>query len=76
LEFLTCAVDSISFKSSVACTYKATNHICTGGIHMAVVSVQFTLIDVCTETNEQSLISDREKHRLCMYITPSAYLCQ
>ena len=41
---------------------------------MAVVSVQFTLIDICTETNEQSLISDREKHMLCMYVHHSICL--
>ena len=46
-KLLTCAVDSISFKSTVASTYKATNHISTGGIHMAIVCVPFTLINVC-----------------------------
>ena len=45
---LTCAVDSIAYKSTVAFTLKATNHISTGGIHMAVVYVQFTIINVCT----------------------------
>ena len=48
-NFLTCAVDSSSFKSTVACTYKATNHISTGGVHMAIVCVPLTLINVCTE---------------------------
>ena len=46
-ELLTCAVDSISIKSIVAYAYKATDHISTGGIHMAVVHIQFTLINVC-----------------------------
>ena len=43
----TCAVDSISFKSAVTCAYKATNDIRTGGVHMAVVCVPFTLTNVC-----------------------------
>ena len=43
----TCAIYSISIKSIVACAYKITNHISTGGIHMAVVYAQFTLINVC-----------------------------
>jgi len=46
-ELLTCAVNSISIKSIVACAYKATNHISAGGVHMAVVCAQFTLINVC-----------------------------
>ena len=45
-ELLTYAVDSISIKSIVACAYKTTNHIDTGGIHMAVVHIQFTFINV------------------------------
>jgi len=46
-KLLTCAVNSIAIKSIVACAYKTTNHISTGGILMAVVYAQFTLINVC-----------------------------
>jgi len=45
-ELLTYAVHSISTKSIVACAVKSTNHIDTGGIHMAVVHIQFTFINV------------------------------
>jgi len=43
---LTYAVDSISIKSIIACAVETTNHIDTGGIHMAVVHIQFTFINV------------------------------
>ena len=44
---LTCAVDSISLKSSVAGTLKAANSISAGGIDVTVVQFQVTLIYVC-----------------------------
>ena len=48
-EVLTCAVDSISFKIDCCmciCIQSYTNHISTGGIHMAVMYVQFILMSI------------------------------
>jgi len=45
-KLLTCAVHSISIKSIVACADKATNHISTCAVHMAVVHIQLTFINV------------------------------
>ena len=51
---LTCAVDSISLKTSIAGTFKASIGVIAGGIFMAVVQLMYALIkiyiDVCMHT--------------------------
>ena len=46
---LTCTVDSISTKTSIADTLKATNGVITGGIFMAVINFSCTVINICNE---------------------------
>ena len=60
IGYLTCAVRSISFKSIIARAFKAANHISTGGIHSAVVCIQFALINICYKKDQQLLLSARE----------------
>ena len=47
---LTCAVDSISLKASITGTLKATKGVIAGGIHVTVVHLSFTLINIYKAT--------------------------
>jgi len=60
---LTYTVDSISFKSNIAGTHKATKHISTGGIHMTIVHIQFTFINVCQKKNQQVTLLCQENQQ-------------
>ena len=46
---LTCTVDPISTKTSIADALKATNGVITGGIFMAVINFSCTVINICNE---------------------------
>ena len=43
---LTCAVDSISLKTSITGTLKATKRVIAGSVHMAVVHLNHTFINI------------------------------
>ena len=46
---LTCAVDSISPEASITGTLKAAKGVIAGSIHVAVVHLSFTLINIYKE---------------------------
>ena len=48
---LTCTIDSISFKSTVASTFIVANDISAGSVHMTAVNLQYTLIYVCWKSH-------------------------
>ena len=47
LNILTCTAETIALKSNVAGTLKAANGISASSVHIAVVNLQVTLIDIC-----------------------------
>ena len=65
---LTCTVDSISFKSTVASTFIVANDISAGSIHMTPVNLQYTLIYVCWKSTISHKVMSQK-------IIPSSTVC-
>ena len=70
---LTCTVDSISIKTSIAGTLKATTGAITGGIFMAVINFSCTLINVCNGQVVQH--PSKKKHSLQTFHISKQQFC-
>lgn len=47
---LTCALDPISNPARAAATFETSRCVCTYGVSIAVMGSNFTLIDICKNT--------------------------
>ena len=56
---LTCAVDSISLKSTFAGTFKAANCVSAVSIYTAIGNLQFTLINVYRTSTKCLILRNR-----------------